>query len=60
MTREKNTPLGIAMLGLPKLFGKRCIATIYGVVGISSASKNSFYYVNDAHMGFRNMELVAA
>lgn len=30
-----------AMLWLPKLFGKRCIATVHGVVGISATSKNS-------------------
>ncbi|MCD7833310.1 MAG: glycosyltransferase family 4 protein [Lachnospiraceae bacterium] len=35
---------------IPHLFGRRCVATIHGVVGISSTSKNSLFCGNDAHM----------
>ena len=28
---------------IPRLFGKRCVCTIHGVMGISSTSKNSYF-----------------
>jgi len=45
---------------IPAIFcKKRCVvATIHGDTGISSTSKNSYFCGNEAHMGFRNMELV--
>ncbi|MCD8221074.1 MAG: glycosyltransferase family 4 protein [Clostridiales bacterium] len=37
---------------VPVIFCKeRCVATIHGVVGISSTSKNSYFCGNDTHSG---------
>ncbi len=35
----------------PRLFGRKCVCTVYGIAGISNTSKNLFIYGNDARRG---------